>query len=155
MKKSIAILVYTLFFLSAKSQDKKNIIYILPDSVEVTIDNYIHKFASLDTAVKYFGILSYKKDSDCIEILIQSYSTKSKDLIADWTTSSNRVIIVDKNELPVLFDYDFCFGLSDRKNIGKIGQREGVASRIFHIPHHYLSIIFSIKNYQILKVFEE
>lgn len=141
--KSALIIILICYAQIVHGQKEGNILYILPDSVEIYINNYLQ--SSNNNKSKYYSVLQ-NISKDTFEIDIVLFQDGKKSVVNNWVLNSNRYILVNKREIPLLLDNDFAFGLSNRNKIGTFGQRDEVTSRIRPLYHHYYYVKFLAKN---------
>ena len=123
--KNYIILILWLVFNVNILYAKGPITYVVSDSIEVCIGEYL-----MDNPThNRIGFYIYSRN-DRILISIISIPRNSKSIIKEYLDRSNRVILIGEKEFPLLFDYDFDFGTKTPiKNIGNYGNRNGTYLR--------------------------
>jgi hypothetical protein len=117
--------------LSSYGQNKNDIIYLLPDSVEILVNNYMHKFIHESN---FYCIL--KESNRIYELSVCSYKEKEKVNIPKYVLITNRKVLIGEIFIPIILDYDLKFGtVSDVSKLGSIGNREGYYKRQTIISH--------------------
>lgn len=146
MKKLIVLLfVFACCRVNLYAQSQR-ILYFLPDSVEVRIDNYMESKKNFKCNSIYFLL---KKDSSIYNITIIPLVPDSDSNILHWVSVTNRYILINQTYYPLLFDYDFSFSTPDSVHVGEFGHREGNIKKLHLIAHRYT--IFFKMNGSILK----
>lgn len=69
--------------------------------------------------------------------LIKNEERSTNEHLKWLIANSNRYLLIDKEELPMSFDYDFMFSTSDLEHIGNIGKGEGEIRRSELLFHGY------------------
>jgi hypothetical protein len=124
---------FVLIYSFCNSQTKDEIVYILPDSVEIIINNYVK--ACKEKNIDNFYLILEKKEMN-YEITIASYNESEKNNISKYVLKSKRKAIICNELIPIVFDYDFKFGTTTPfKELGAIGSREGYYKRQALIRH--------------------
>jgi len=155
MKNRIILLVLIIILTSTKAHTQvlDSILYVLPDSVEIALNNYLSSLKEhrLDTKV-YFIMGRIEVDSLPSALSKYDYfittcigNVKKQDF---FTSNANRFIIVNNYKIPVFFDYDIEFYLDEnrRKSLGKFGSRFGGGiMRRFMNTEMCCRIIFNIR----------
>lgn len=120
MKKLILLILGIAFNFCALNA-KKPIMYVVSDSIEICIGNYLKEIPSQNR----IGFYIYTENNQILLSLI-SIPSNSHSIIKEYIDRSNRVILINKNTYPLLFDYDFDFGTKTPiENIGDYGNRDG------------------------------
>lgn len=151
MKFILAILSLSVGVLS-HAQKKNKIHFIFPDSVEITINNYIEEKQERASKEKYSCFL-WHDSSSIYRLTILPYKKNEKSVIANWIRSSSRVAVINKRRFPLLLDYDFSFGTSDPENIGQYGERDGYVKKMNLIAHAF-TITFDNSKGKIISIEE-
>ncbi|WP_165020913.1 hypothetical protein [Dysgonomonas sp. ZJ279] len=123
MKKIILFFILCLSFYNSYSQEIDSIIYILPDKVEIKLNERIESMNLPDSYEVAFSL--ERTDSLYFRIGVKNYPKNS-------ITFSNikRFCIVNDKTIPIIsFDYDYIFGTPYPNKIGKFGKREGEVLR--------------------------
>lgn len=138
MTKTIFILSFMFFsfFTSVNGEEKDSIIYYLPDSVEIIINDYLQSW-EYDT-IKFECIM--KQDGKLYELIVCQYNDKNY-----ISENTNRYVIINNRRIPVYFDYDIEFWLKEEqvKNLGEFGNRFGGLLPKRKILFHCFSIKFN------------
>lgn len=134
--KNTLLMICLFVSLNAYSQSDK-IVYILPDSVEVSIKNRITIIRKKHTEASFSCMLfNNKNDTYGISLFVND-GKSGDDFINALLKKTNRVLLVDKEELPLITDYDVKFSSPNLKHIGELGKREGNISRSQLLFHGY------------------
>lgn len=136
-KLSIALLF--LFIGNNVSAQKSSILYYLPDSVEIKVNNYI-KEQKLNSRHIYLFLENANKDT--FRINLCQYQKKNKKRDEFWISLTNRKVVIDKNRYPILLDYDYKFSTIDTLRAGVYGDRANNRTKYFPI-YHCFSITFT------------
>lgn len=123
--------------MTSTAQRKNQIQFILPDSVEVFLNDYINKVQ--DGKSQFYFL--FQKDT-AFSITVGRYTKKEKKNILKWIPQSNRYVVVNTKNYPVIFDYDLKFAAVDPNNIGEFGRREGNIKRA-HPLLHGITVFFN------------
>jgi hypothetical protein len=134
--KNILLIICLFVSFNAYSQSDK-IVYILSDSVEVSIKNRITIIRKKHTKVFFSCMLFNDKDDTHGISLFVNDGKSSDDFINILLKKTNRVLLVDKEELPLITDYDVKYSSPNLKRIGEFGKREGNISRSKLLFHGY------------------
>ncbi len=119
-----------MLFFSCYSQRQESIIYVIPDSVEILASEYIEKH----NEYCYFVMYNNGENYELFIVSGDDYQDKS---YSAFITNSNRKVVIDDKEYPMLFEYDFDFSTIDKLNIGEFGKRDGMIKRVQAIYHGY------------------
>lgn len=147
MKKYIIIFLVGLTF---RSYSQSGIKYFVPDTVEILLEKQVRSFKNNIKDEKVYFLLGKENDNTYHLSLIRDKSNQIDNMIAKLLKSNNRCIVIDQEQYPLIFDYDFTFGTPKETQIGEFGQREGNMVRSNMLFHGY-SIYFNMKG-QVLKV---
>jgi hypothetical protein len=112
-----------------KSQNPNSIIYVLPDSIEIELNAIIAKSQNSD----FYFILGH--DEASYEIIPCRYGLDSKASIPKWVTITNRHLLVNDKRYPLVFDYDFDFGVVSEDYLGNFPKRDGTIKRMKILSH--------------------
>jgi hypothetical protein len=138
MKKILFYFLLSLFTqVSLLAQDKDSIIYILPDRVELKLNEYIEKYDNKGKNVHFCFYLE-NKGNDTFKICIYEIYNSNPGFLEKRTT---RFILINLEKYPVIFDYDTYFSTNKTNDMGEIGNREGKVLRSYPIFDGY-SITF-------------
>lgn len=121
---------------SAYAQSEK-IVYILYDSVEVTLKRQIDKIRKKNPNASFSCLLWRESDSLSSISLLKNEESSGNSIVKKLIIGSNRCLLVDKEKLPLIFDYDFKFSSSDLEHMGSFGKREGNIRRSELLFHGY------------------
>lgn len=135
MKKLFLAIFLCSFFINSNAQ-KANILYYMPDSVEVLINEHISSQKSNSNF--YFILESIGKDT--FRINVCQYFNKEKKRVEDWIFSTKRKVVINRNSYPLLLDYDYMFSTLNPLRVGYYGDRANKIVRQLPIIH-----CFSIK----------
>jgi hypothetical protein len=128
------------------------ILYVLPDSVEIAANGYIQRLVAPSVTKQFYCLLSSGGNDTCT-ITITPYEERARTIITKWLSHSNRSVMINKTEYPLLTDLDFRFGLPpDENNIGQMGKRDGYISKVHAIPHAFYSIVFRAGNGKVVRI---
>jgi hypothetical protein len=134
--KNILLIICLFVSLHAYSQSDK-IVYILSDSVEVSVKNQITKVRKKNVGASFSCMLFENKDNTYGISLFVNDGKSKDDFIKSLLEKTNRVLLVDKEEIPLITDYDVKFSSPNLKRIGELGKREGNISRSQLLFHGY------------------
>jgi hypothetical protein len=126
-----AILICTLDTSCYAQQPK--ILYYLPDSVEVRINQYL---VSQKSGKNYYCILE-RLDKDTTQIYVSDYTSKGKRYTESWVFNTNRFVEISNRKLPLILDYDYLYSTLDTSKVGKYGQRSIDIVRQMPIIHSF------------------
>lgn len=138
-------------YATGRAQTNNRILYVLPDSVEVAASVYFQHITGTAAANQFYCLLATEGNDTCA-ITISRYEERAKTIVNRWLSHSNRSVIINKTEYPLLTDLDFRFGLPDEKNIGQMGKRDGMIGKVEAIPHRAYTIIFKTDNGKVLRI---
>ncbi|PYF75077.1 hypothetical protein B0O44_103524 [Pedobacter nutrimenti] len=126
------------FFISlrANAQSEK-IVYILSDSVEIELKKQIDKSRQNNPDISFSCMLWTKSDGLYCVSLFKNEENSGNDFVKVLVRNTNRYLLIEKDKLPLIFDYDFKFSSSDLKHIGDFGEREGNIKRSEFLFHGY------------------
>ncbi|NHA06453.1 hypothetical protein G7092_21775 [Mucilaginibacter sp. HC2] len=147
MKKSILI-IFLLVGFRGNAQSSK-ILYIIPDSVEVSIENQIIKLSPDRNAFIFFLLTKNNEGIYSLSLFYDKRMQKDK-LMNKALKLTNRVLLIDEVKYPLILDYDFAFGTPKENQTGTFGNREGNIVRSNVLFHGYT--IFFNKLGKIIKV---
>jgi len=147
MKKYIIIFLVGLTF---RSYSQSGIKYFVPDTVEILLEKQVRSFKNNIKDEKVYFLLGKENDNTYHLSLIRDKSNQIDNMTAKLLKSNNRCIVIDQEQYPLIFDYDFTFGTPKETQIGEFGKREGNIVRSNMLFHGY-SIYFNMKG-QVLKV---
>jgi hypothetical protein len=134
--KKIAFILFLSLGLKGYSQSS-NVVYIIPDSVEVAIERQI-TYLKVDTTKTLVYFLLEKDDEGIYSLsLFLDIMKQQKELAGKLLKPTNRVLLINKNKYPLMFDYDFRFGTPKEDQIGTFGRREGNVLRSVLLFHGY------------------
>ena len=112
-------------------QNKNDLIYLLPDSVEIMVNNYMHKFIHGNN---FYCIL--KESNRTYELSVCSYKEEEKANIPKYVLLTNHKVLIGEMLIPIILDYDLKFGtVNNLSELGSIGNREGYYKRQTIISH--------------------
>jgi hypothetical protein len=122
---------------SCNAQKKGDVTYLLPDDVEIELNEHL----SQSTDFNYMVLFSSK---DFYELFVINDNEYAKRPYGSFITATNRNVMVNGKNYPLLLDYDFNFSTTDTINIGEFGKRDGMVKKVQPIFHGY-SIKFTNK----------
>jgi hypothetical protein len=137
MKRYILLFFSVAFVTTASiSQTQDSIIYILPDSVEIIINEHILSWR--DKSKEFYCVMSKKEE--LYEVSVCPYSKESF-----LISNTNRFVIVNNRKIPVFFDYDIAFWVepNDLKSLGVFGSRFDGFTKGRYMMFHCFIIKFS------------
>jgi len=134
--KTILVSILLLLSVGAYAQSEK-IVYILYDSVEVALKKQIDKIRQNNPRASFSCLLWRESDSLSSISLLKNEESSGNSIVKKLIISSNRYLLIDKEKLPLIFDYDFKFSSSDLEHIGSFGKREGNIRRSEFLFHGY------------------
>ena len=132
MKKLLSILILLFFGICSDAQ-KSSILYYLPDSVEIQVNQYISKQQNKPNF--YFKLKSDTKDT--FNLVVCQFKGKEKKYLESWIFLTNRKVVVSKGRYPLLLDYDYKFSTLDTLRVGSYGDRANKIVRHIAISHCY------------------
>lgn len=134
--KKIAFILFLFLGLKGYSQSS-NVVYIIPDSVEVAIEKQI-TYLKVDTTKTLVYFLLEKDDEGIYSLsLFIDIMKQQKELAGKLLKPTNRLLLINKNKYPLMFDYDFTFGTPKEDQTGTFGKREGNVLRSALLFHGY------------------
>ena len=128
MLKYFLLIALSLKGLCPIAQKLNQIKYILPDKVEIFLDSCIKQYRKNFT---FYFILG--KDSEYY-VSMGVYNKEKKNEAPKWAIETNRFLIINKKNFPLIFDYDTKFALID-SNLGQFGKRDGNIKRVKLLFH--------------------
>jgi hypothetical protein len=134
--KAILVSILLLVSIGAYAQSEK-IVYILYDSVEVTLKRQIDKIRKNNPRASFSCLLWRESDTLSSISLLKNEESSGNSVVKKLIAGSNRCLLVDKEKLPLIFDYDFKFSSSDLEHISSFGKREGNIRRSEFLFHGY------------------
>lgn len=142
MKKHIILLIVmtmgSLLTTNVFAQSGGKIIYIFPDEVEVKLYNYIKKTEKKQQKVV---LTLYKSDAGIYTVFVNFHKVLDNTSIAStsdkWVKITNRYVVINDMEYPLLLDYDYQFSTSKPSEIGEYGSRNGQVMRTMSINHGF------------------
>ncbi len=108
-----------------------DILYYLPDSVEMKVYDYTSKQKS--NTKFYFILRSTGKDTFSVSVC--QYYEKDKKFLERWVFITKRKVVINKDIYPLLFDYDYIFSTNDTSRVGVYGNRANKLARLLPIVH--------------------
>lgn len=137
MKKNyILLLILTcIYCIPLKSEIKDSILYILPDKVEVKLSEYIQSSKLENSRWKFYLT---RTENSMYRIYVASFKGETTDY---WYINTNRFVVIDTENFPLILDYDSMFSTKDPDRIGEYGKREGQILKTTFIYDGY-NIIF-------------
>ena len=133
MTKYIICLLGASFFYMCSYSQKPKILYYLPDSVEVRINDYI---LSQKEHKNYYCVLEHL-NQDTSQVFVCGYFSKQKKGIETWVLKTNRFIVVGDKKLPLIFSYDYMYSPLNLAKVGDYGSRSKKITRQIPIIHSY------------------
>lgn len=135
------IFILVLFSLKLTGQATDTIKYVLFDSVEMALAEYIENYdKSVNYDINYYLLLA--RDLENYKLSIMPFKNNN-DIKAIWVDKTNRFILIKKKYYPLIFDYDMSFGLID-ESCGDYTNRDGNIKRAY-IGGDYFSIFYNKK----------
>lgn len=141
--KNIFLVLCFLISLSAGAQSEK-IVYILSDSVEIELKNQIDKYRLNNPNISFYCMLWSKSENLRCVSLFKNEDNSGDSFVKSLIKNTNRCLLIEKDNLPLIFDYDFKFSSPDLKHIGHFGEREGAIKRSAVLFHGY-TIFFDLQ----------
>lgn len=135
MQKLFSVTIFTFLWIYSNAQ-KSSILYYLPDSVEVKVNDYISK--QKHNPNFYFMLESVNKDT--FRVNVCQYQNKEKRRLENWIFLTRRKVVICKSNYPLLLDYDYKFSTLDTLRVGSYGDRANKIVRQLPIAH-----CFSVK----------
>lgn len=151
MKITLLILSLITFRQVCNGQSSSRILYVLPDSVEIAANGYIQHIIRPSSTSQFYCLLA-SEGSDTCAITITPYEERSRTIVNKWLAYSNRSVMINKTEYPLLTDLDFRFGLPDEDNIGQMGKRDGYISKVHAMPHAFYTIVFRAGSGRVVRI---
>ncbi len=151
MKKILFLVCCLISAISYGQSDK--IVYILPDKIEKAIKEKMDKVREKDSKASFSCMLfKDKEDTYGISLFIKDAAAEN-DFVEGLLKKSSRVILIDKEKLALIFDYDLKFSSPNLEKIGEFGKREGYVSRSRLLFHGYT--MFFDKHGEITKISQD
>lgn len=135
IKKLLLIICFSMSF-GAYAQSEKTI-YIVSDSVEVRLKKQIDKSRRNNPGISFSCMLGRGSDDLFSISLLKNQENSGDSFVKGLVKSTNRYLLIEKEKIPLIFDYDFKFGSSDVERIGHFGEREGNIKRSSLLHHEY------------------
>lgn len=135
MKKILLIAFFFASFGAYAQSDK--IVYILSDSVEKIIKNKMDKVREKDVRTSFSCMLFRDRDDVYGLSLFVGDANLKDDFVGSLLRKTVRVVLIDKEKLPLITDYDLKFSSPNLERIGEFGKREGAVSRSKLLFHGY------------------
>jgi hypothetical protein len=142
-------LIIVFWLLSIKVYSQSKVVYIIPDSVEVAIKKQISKLKH-NSADAFIYFLLEKNKGGIYSLSLFRDPARQGGLMDKILKLTNRVLLIDEDKYPLMFDYDFTFSTPKETKIGSIGNREGNVVRSTALFHGY-TIFFNTSG-KIIKV---
>ena len=114
--------------LNAQSSD---ILFYLPDSVEINVHNYI----SLQKSNAKFYCILRSEGRDTFSVSVCQYQEKDRKNLESWVFITKRRVVINKWSYPLIFDYDYRFSTLNSSNEGVYGDRVNKLIRLLPIAH--------------------
>lgn len=121
-------LLFLGIYVNAQSTD---ILYYLPDSVEMKVYDYTSKQRS---NTKFYCMLS-SAGKDTFSVSVCQYYEKDKKNMEGWIFMTKRKVVIKKYKYPLLLDYDYTFSTIDSSKVGVYGDRANKLVRLLPIAH--------------------
>lgn len=138
--KIVFVIIAIVLMNNVYSQEHKEILYILPDNVETTLNKYLERTIKKQESHVYFVLNRMSKDK--YKINVAFYSPENEKQLIYWIRVTNRYVVVNKDKYPLLLDYDYEFSTKKPHCIGKYGEREGGILKTMPIYEGY-SVLFN------------
>ncbi len=139
MKKSILfsiIFVVIVGFTTPPVNNENRILYVFPDEVEVALNDYIKNLKKINKDFQ-FNLILYKEADGNYRVFVSYYEPSKRSLtysvLVDWPECSDRRVIINDEEYPLVFDHDYDFGTPDPLNISEFGKRDETILRVMLI----------------------
>jgi hypothetical protein len=134
--KKIAFIIFLSLGFKGYSQSS-DIVYIIPDNVEVALERQI-TYLKVDTTKTLVYFLLEKDDEGIYSLsLFHDIINQQEGLTGKILKLTNRVLLINKNKYPLILDYDFTFGTPKVDQIATFGSREGNIVRSVILFHGY------------------
>jgi hypothetical protein len=111
--------------------------------VEVALKNQIDKVRKKDSKIGFSCFLWHGSDSLTYISLMRNEEGSGSEFVNKLIMNSNRYLLIDKEKLPLIFDYDFKFSSPDLEHIGSFGERELNIVRS-NLPFHSYTLSFNL-----------
>lgn len=122
-----------LFLSIGVNAQRTEILYYMPDSVEIRIHNYVSKQRKSND---FYCFLEYA-GRDTLNLKICMYSKREKKNLESWIFQTNRKVVINKYNYPLILDYDYMFSSLDSMRVGAYGNRNSKLAKILPIFHCY------------------
>lgn len=130
MQKLFSIIIFLFLWLFSNGQ-KSDILYYLPDSVEVRVNDYISK----QKRNSNFYFILESVSTDTFKVSVCQYQAYDKNSLEGWIFLTKRKVVICKNSYPLLLDYDYMFSTLDTVRVGNYGDRANKIVRQLPIAH--------------------
>lgn len=131
--KRIKILIYIIVIsINVYAHKQDSIIFIFPDSVEQKLYEQIIRYDNYEKLNFEFYLNSLKDGKFRL-----TYSCSAHVHDNYWAKNTNRFILINDREYPLLFDYDSKFSTKKPSEVGRYRQREGTIERSVFIYEGY------------------
>lgn len=134
--KKLSLVICFSISLGTYAQSEKTI-YIVSDSVEVRLKRQIDKNRQNNPGISFFCMLGRESDSSFSISLLKNEENSENSFVKELVKNTNRYLLIEKEKLPLIFDYDFKFSSPDVAHIGHFGKREGNIKRSRLLFHGY------------------
>lgn len=108
-----------------------DILYYLPDSVEIKVHEYSLK---QQEGAKFYCVLR-SVGKDTFNLSVCRYTENEKKNLEKWVYQTKRKVVVNDHNYPLLLDYDYMFSTIKQGRIGVYGDRADRIVRIIPILH--------------------
>lgn len=125
------VLCWFLFLGVHVNAQKADILYYLPDSVEMKVYEYTSKQKSNG---KFYCVLR-SAGQDTFSVSVCQYYEKDKKRLERWIFITKRKVVINKYRYPLLLDYDYTFSTIDSSKVGVYGDRANKLVRLLPIAH--------------------
>jgi hypothetical protein len=131
-------------------KESKTILYVLPDAVEVSVNKYMHQLYPKQETLDFYFLLE-NKGTDICAITAIRYEKDKQTTISKWIEGTDRSVLIDRKNYPLLLDSDFRFGSLREDNIGVMGKRDGFVTRVLAINESCFTIVFRHSTGKVIK----
>jgi len=117
MKKELLSFFIFFFSFNVYCNSTDSIIYIMPDNVEIKLNEYVMDIKQRSPNYQFYFYFS-RIDKFSYRIFPANLTEMNK-----WAYKTNRFILINKNKYPLVFDYDIRFNSYKQEEVGEFENR--------------------------------
>jgi hypothetical protein len=129
--KFLFVFSWSLFLGISLNAQTSEILFYLPDSVEMKVYSYI----SLQKSNAKFYCILRSEGRDTFSVSVCQYQEKDRKKLESWVFITKRRVVINRCSYPLLLDYDYRFSTPDSSNVGVYGDRANKLTRLLPIAH--------------------